>query len=207
MTRQPTEEDMMPFYVVLGEMWTIVPTSNQEQRHRVIRSSAERKPLPPWLRWWVLARDDYRCKHCGATGLPFEIDHVVPWSAGGEDISTNLRTLCIGCNQARSNYRYWERPRILPIALCCDRCLPEEDCGDGSSAAHVWCAGCRQWSSVSNDFEPVSASYPDGDTLYDWAIAKLHKVTDRKSHGLWMGFLSRVEPYRSAARQKWGEPQ
>jgi hypothetical protein len=60
------------------------------------------------LRFRVLQRDHFKCVLCGQSpamtpGLKLEIDHIVPWSKGGLTIEENLRSLCMACNQGRSN--------------------------------------------------------------------------------------------------------
>lgn len=59
------------------------------------------------LRWNVLKRDQFKCVKCGAspaTGGPdLQVDHVVPWSRGGETVAENLQTLCLSCNLGKSN--------------------------------------------------------------------------------------------------------
>lgn len=86
----------------------------------------DRQPLCALLRWLVWHRDGGRCHHCGTSNRPTEIDHVIPWSAGGPDAATNLRVLCAPCNQARSNLLTLEGPelrRLLPVTPRCDDCL------------------------------------------------------------------------------------
>ena len=61
------------------------------------------------LRFKILQRDNFRCCACGASpaltpGTLFEIDHVIPWSKGGETELDNLQTLCLTCNQGKSNH-------------------------------------------------------------------------------------------------------
>jgi hypothetical protein len=52
------------------------------------------------LRWWVFARDDYTCCHCGGTaGLT--VDHILPVSRGGDNDESNLQTLCRACNSRK----------------------------------------------------------------------------------------------------------
>ena len=54
----------------------------------------------------VLMRDGAKCQMCGATpqsGARLHIDHITPWSKGGETIIENLRVLCEQCNVGRSN--------------------------------------------------------------------------------------------------------
>lgn len=58
------------------------------------------------LRFLVLKRDNFCCAACGRSpatvvGLVLEIDHVFPWSEGGETIEENLQTLCFDCNRGK----------------------------------------------------------------------------------------------------------
>jgi len=60
------------------------------------------------LRATVLIRDNCICKMCGASpaknpSVMLHVDHVKPWSKGGETSIDNLRTLCSVCNIGRSN--------------------------------------------------------------------------------------------------------
>ena len=60
------------------------------------------------LRFKVLQRDRFCCCACGASpsttpGTLLEIDHIIPWSKGGETKMNNLQTLCFSCNQGKSN--------------------------------------------------------------------------------------------------------
>ena len=60
------------------------------------------------LRATVLIRDNCICKMCGASpaknpSVELHIDHIKPWSKGGETEMENLRTLCSVCNVGRSN--------------------------------------------------------------------------------------------------------
>jgi hypothetical protein len=59
-------------------------------------------------RFRVFKRDFFKCVLCGAApaNMPvceLHIDHIVPWSHGGETVEENLRTLCSNCNLGRSN--------------------------------------------------------------------------------------------------------
>jgi 5-methylcytosine-specific restriction endonuclease McrA len=59
----------------------------------------------------VLMRDGAKCQLCGATpqsGAKLHIDHVIPWSKGGETVLENLRVLCEQCNIGRSNVSEYE---------------------------------------------------------------------------------------------------
>lgn len=60
------------------------------------------------LRWHILQRDRFTCCACGASpalspGVELHVDHIIPWSKGGETIFGNLQTLCSLCNQGKSN--------------------------------------------------------------------------------------------------------
>jgi 5-methylcytosine-specific restriction endonuclease McrA len=55
------------------------------------------------LRYEVLQRDGFRCVMCGRSpgkeaGVMLHVDHIRPWSAGGETVKENLQTLCERCN-------------------------------------------------------------------------------------------------------------
>lgn len=58
----------------------------------------------------------YRCAHCGKwcgraggekANIPddaiMEVDHIRPWSQGGQDALWNLQPLCKPCNRTKSN--------------------------------------------------------------------------------------------------------
>jgi 5-methylcytosine-specific restriction endonuclease McrA len=47
----------------------------------------------------VLRKDP--CAYCGATGVPIEIDHIVPHSAGGPTTWENLTAACVDCNRKK----------------------------------------------------------------------------------------------------------
>lgn len=62
-----------------------------------------------YLRLKVLMRDRFRCVKCKrspATNarVKLEIDHIIPWSKGGETIIDNLQVLCRQCNLKKSNH-------------------------------------------------------------------------------------------------------
>lgn len=60
------------------------------------------------LRFLVLKRDDFCCVKCGRnvnsySGLELEVDHIKPYSKGGETVLENLQTLCKDCNRGKSD--------------------------------------------------------------------------------------------------------
>jgi 5-methylcytosine-specific restriction endonuclease McrA len=54
----------------------------------------------------VLMRDGATCRICGArpeNGATLEVDHIIPWSKGGETVLENLQVLCKHCNRTKHN--------------------------------------------------------------------------------------------------------
>lgn len=77
-------------------------TVNGETKARTPRDPSLR------LRWRVLQRDRFTCCACGASpaispGVELHVDHILPWSKGGETVLDNLQTLCSVCNLGKSN--------------------------------------------------------------------------------------------------------
>ena len=73
-------------------------------------SSIKKTPRDPSLRlrFKVLLRDRFSCRHCGASpattlGVELHLDQIVPWSKGGETTLENLQTLCSKCNLGKSD--------------------------------------------------------------------------------------------------------
>ena len=69
--------------------------------------SGSRK-IPDKLRYQVLKRDGFKCCTCGASpakdpSVELHIDHIIPWSKGGETTIDNLQTLCSKCNLGKSD--------------------------------------------------------------------------------------------------------
>ncbi|MGH2522100.1 MAG: HNH endonuclease [Anaerolineales bacterium] len=62
--------------------------------------------IPTHLRAQVRALDQERCAYCQSpeelTVTPFEVDHVVPVSAGGETTLDNLCLACPACNRHKA---------------------------------------------------------------------------------------------------------
>jgi hypothetical protein len=104
------QTDDVPGDVTLGE------------RHPVVRSG-QRSIIPRELRRLIWHRDGGRCQICGAGRVQVQLDHIVPWSAGGADSSSNLRLLCAPCNKTRSNYRTAGDAPAIPITRACDPCI------------------------------------------------------------------------------------
>jgi Homing endonuclease associated repeat/HNH endonuclease len=77
-------------------------TPRAATKRRTHREISERQ------RFRVLVRDGFRCGTCGASPLTerdieLHVDHIVPWSKGGETTDDNLETKCKRCNLAKGN--------------------------------------------------------------------------------------------------------
>ena len=56
------------------------------------------------LRFKVFLRDHFKCCACGASPAKDPaVDHILPWSKGGETVLDNLQTLCAKCNLGKSD--------------------------------------------------------------------------------------------------------
>lgn len=77
------------------------------------------------LKQAVLKRDGYRCRYCGVRSKAFHIDHVYPFSKGGETSMKNLVAACPECNLKKHNsLGIFPKPigffvfrNVLPITL------------------------------------------------------------------------------------------
>jgi Homing endonuclease associated repeat/HNH endonuclease len=63
------------------------------------------------LRFRILNNNRFTCVACGRSpathaGLVLHVDHIVPWSRGGETEAANLQTLCEPCNLGKSNVSF-----------------------------------------------------------------------------------------------------
>lgn len=83
-------------------------TQKPENKPTDSQSKKSSRTIPIALRYKVLKRDNFKCCACGASpakdpSVELHIDHIVPWSNGGETILENLQTLCSQCNIGKSN--------------------------------------------------------------------------------------------------------
>ncbi len=59
----------------------------------------------PKIRAFIFKRDGFVCLRCGI-GADLTLDHINPISKGGENIISNLQTLCKSCNSTKgANYK------------------------------------------------------------------------------------------------------
>jgi len=73
-----------------------------QKRKRTSRHISDR------LRFRILSRDGFTCQSCGASpiktrGVELHVDHILPWSKGGETEESNLQTKCKQCNLGKGN--------------------------------------------------------------------------------------------------------
>lgn len=72
------------------------------------KKKKENRSISYRLRYMILDRDRYMCRACGASPsddarVKLEIDHIIPWSKGGDSSPGNLQTLCSICNNGKGN--------------------------------------------------------------------------------------------------------
>lgn len=129
---------------------------NLGDRHPLTRTGT-REPLPDSRRLLVLKRDRFTCQFCYQWGGSLEVDHILPWSAGGSDEPTNLRTLCEDCNQRRSNrHTVGDETPALPATWLCDSCAGPEiavtgEAPEAKSYYPAYCGRCDQVSHVATE--------------------------------------------------------
>lgn len=80
----------------------ILKDSKLETIHKTKREISDR------MRFRVLMRDGFTCKSCGRSpvkelGVELHVDHIIPWSKGGETEEDNLETKCKDCNLGKGN--------------------------------------------------------------------------------------------------------
>lgn len=75
------------------------------------KTEAKSRTISERTRLKVFKRDNYRCVICGKSpsthkGIVLHIDHIVPYSRGGDNSIGNLRTLCQKCNLGKGDQDY-----------------------------------------------------------------------------------------------------
>lgn len=120
----------------------------------------EREPISRLTRRLIYVRDHWTCQFCFAQKQLLALDHIIPWSAGGPDTSDNLRSLCHGCNDERSNYRAEDDLPVMPVTVACDVCVASwvrlhgysrfGRCIPGAPEIEAFCGDCEQISVVTD---------------------------------------------------------
>lgn len=65
------------------------------------RTATVRKAISDDAKQYIWARDEGRCRNCGATE-ELQFDHIIPLAKGGSHNADNLQVLCGPCNRAKS---------------------------------------------------------------------------------------------------------
>ena len=85
-------------------------TRTQKRKALAEKRRGTVRPKGQWIRsdsrLAIYLRDEFRCVYCGcdlhgADVQGITLDHVHPWSKGGENEPTNLVTACRHCNCSR----------------------------------------------------------------------------------------------------------
>ncbi len=57
--------------------------------------------------FWIFTRDNFTCIYCGKSsiidGVALQVDHVYPFTKGGDNSPFNLVTACRSCNSSKGN--------------------------------------------------------------------------------------------------------
>ena len=92
-----------------------------------VRNREPRAPIEPLKRALIHQRDGGRCLYCGSPAYGLVLDHVIPRSSFTVadvvkigDRSDNLQSACWDCNEHRSNFHHWLRPRPGVTPACWD---------------------------------------------------------------------------------------
>jgi 5-methylcytosine-specific restriction enzyme A len=75
------------------------------QTEQQVNESRRSRYISPSVRVSVLHRDSYKCVFCGrgAPQIQLEVDRIVPFSKGGNNLIENLQTLCLDCNRGKGS--------------------------------------------------------------------------------------------------------
>lgn len=93
-------------YINADEISYIGNSELLENKHR--DNHVTKRDVNLRLRFKVFQRDNFKCRFCGASpatdsSIQLHVDHIIPWSKGGETVIENLQTLCSNCNLGKSN--------------------------------------------------------------------------------------------------------
>ena len=79
-----------------------------QSNKKIIKPKRTPRNINLRLRWKILKQDNFSCNKCGNSpakdsNVELHVDHIIPWSRGGETVLENLETLCSDCNLGKSN--------------------------------------------------------------------------------------------------------
>jgi 5-methylcytosine-specific restriction endonuclease McrA len=80
-----------------------VQSSKPKRHFEPKQAKRTSRDIPLGLRYKIFSRDRFRCVIDGKSpathfAVTLHVDHIKPWSKGGETVVENLRTLCSDCN-------------------------------------------------------------------------------------------------------------
>jgi hypothetical protein len=78
------------------------------ENHKVVYKHKTKRNISWRLRFIIMKRDNFKCQKCGRSpatepNVRLQVDHMKPWSKGGETVAEILETLCMECNIGKSN--------------------------------------------------------------------------------------------------------
>jgi 5-methylcytosine-specific restriction endonuclease McrA len=79
-----------------------------ETSKEVVPAHKTKRNISWRLRFIIMKRDNFKCQKCGRSPATdskviLQVDHIMPWSKGGETVPDNLETLCMECNIGKSD--------------------------------------------------------------------------------------------------------
>lgn len=85
-----------------------ITTAKATKPKKVVKRKRTTRNINLRLRFTILQRDNFSCNKCGRSpakdpNVVLHVDHIIPWSKGGETEIENLETLCKNCNLGKSN--------------------------------------------------------------------------------------------------------
>lgn len=101
-----TENEITESQNVEGKV--IIPSTKKNIKTEKIKLKRTPRSINLKLRFKVLLRDNFKCCYCGASpaknpNIILHVDHILPWSKGGETVLENLQAACSTCNLGKNN--------------------------------------------------------------------------------------------------------
>ena len=85
-----------------------ITTAKKSKPKKIVKPKRTTRNMNLRLRFTILQRDNFSCNKCGRSpakdpSVVLHVDHIIPWSKGGETEIENLETLCKNCNLGKSD--------------------------------------------------------------------------------------------------------
>ena len=93
-----------------NSVYKIQSANKQKAKQKVVKEHRTKREVNDRLRFKVMRRDNFKCCYCGRSPandpkIILHVDHITPWSKGGETTFENLQTLCSRCNIGKGALR------------------------------------------------------------------------------------------------------